>query len=147
MYKADLDDLIDNENNNLGVASLQRNITSKLHANPNKRKQYIPIGSGGMIDGILKAREIRKGTFGLLSESWQEHVYGGVQNIPQEQPKMYNADATIQEINASNSMLWLHPDSKTPFNHDGGRKEYARNLKINLNDMQVDLPKDQEKIC
>ena len=42
-------------------------------------------------------------------------------------------------------MLLPRPDNETPFNHNEGRKEYTKHLKITLNDIQVDPPKDQEE--
>ena len=58
---------------------------------------------------------------------------------------MYAGDTTIPDINGPNHMLYAHKDNKTPFNYDEGRKEYEKYLKMNLNDMRVDIPKWKEE--
>lgn len=58
---------------------------------------------------------------------------------------MYTGDTSIKDINAANDMFNPHPDLKTPLNHEAGIKEYEKHLKINLNDMRLDMPKDKEE--
>ena len=70
----------------------------------------------------MKAYERRKENQGHLTQSWTNHFNQGVQSIEKEQAMMYAGDTTIEDSNRSNGMLYGHPDNKTPFNHDAGKK-------------------------
>ena len=80
---------------------------------------------------MLKAYERRKENQGHLTPSWINHFNLGVQSIEKKLARMYAGDTTILDINGSNKMLYGHPDNKTPFTYDEGRKEYEKYLKIN----------------
>ena len=64
-FHPDSDDSIDNENNNLQVATLERNTAFKLRTSPKIRQKYKPLGQGQMINNILKAKERRKNVWSI----------------------------------------------------------------------------------
>ena len=135
----------DEENNDQETFVLKRNNLSKLQANPEKKKKYIPIGTKKDCDRLWKSYEKREENKCHLTPSWINHFIQGVQSVAKEKVRIYAGDTTIEEINGSNKMLYAHKDNETPFNHDAGRKKYANYLQMNLNDMRVDIPKCKEE--